>query len=96
MSEYIDNLSKAITAMHECRCSHFGTEEIKEEHDGKILWEGDVEIFQIEGHADANVAYGWGWEDGDKEIQYIGILRVLPIESPADAVKAAIASGLFK
>ena len=96
MSEYIDNLGKAITAMHECRCSHFGTEKIKEEHDGQIVWEGDVEIFQLQGHADANVAYGWGWEDCHKEIQYIGILNVPPIESAADAVRAAIASGQFK
>jgi len=93
MSEYIDNLSKAITAMHECRCSHFGTEHIKEEFEGKDVWEGDVEIFQLEGHPKANVAYGWGWQDDKDEIQYIGVLNVPPIESAADAVKAAIASG---
>ena len=96
MSEYIDNLSKAITAMHECRCSHFGTEQIKEEHEGVGIWEGPVEIFQLEGHPTANVAYGWGWTDNSDEIQYIGILHVPPIESAADAVKAAIASGQFK
>ena len=96
MSEYIDNLSKAITAMHGCRCSHFGTEKIKEQHDGKDVWEGDVEIFQLKGHPDAKVAYGWGWTDSSNEIQYIGILHVPPIESAADAVKAAIASGQFK
>lgn len=95
-SEYISSLSEAISQMHECKCSHFGTEKIKEEHDGKVVWEGEVEIFQLEGHADAKVAYGWGWEDDDKEIQYIGILNVPPIESAADAVKAAIASGQFK
>lgn len=96
MSDYIDNLGKAITAMHECRCSHFGTEKIKEEHGGQAVWEGDVEIFQLEGHPKANVAYGWGWSDDKNEIQYIGILNVPPIDSAADAVKAAIASGQFK
>ena len=96
MSEYIDNLSRAITAMHKCRCSHFGSEEIEERHDGETVWQGKVEIFQLEGHPEANVAYGWGWTDDKEEIQYIGILNVPPIESAADAVKAAIASGQFK
>jgi len=47
MSEYINNLTDAVAAMHKCRCSHFGTEHIKEEHEGKDVWEGDVEIFQL-------------------------------------------------
>lgn len=95
MSEYIDNLMEAITAMHECRCNHFGTEHVKEEHEGELVWEGDVEIFQLEGHPKANVAYGWGWEDDQKEIQYIGILQVPPVEDAATAVRAAIASSRF-
>ena len=95
MSEYLENLMEAITAMHECRCNHFGTEHIKEEHEGKDVWEGDVEIFQLEGHPIANVAYGWGWMDDDDEIQYIGILQVPPVEDAITAVRAAIASGQF-
>ena len=96
MSNYLEELAQAITAMHECGCSHFGTENIKEEHEGVDIWEGPVEIFQLEGHPKANIAYGWGWTDDNEEIQYIGILKVPPIESAADAVKAAIASGQFK
>ena len=81
--------------MHNCRPSHFGSEKVIETHDSKEIWSGDVEIFQIEGHPEANVAYGWAWKDGNEEIQYIGILRVPPVESPQDAVRAAIASGKF-
>lgn len=95
MSEYISNLSQAIEAMHNCRCVHFGSEKVTEEHKGKEVWSGDVEIFHLEGHPDANVAYGWGWKDGSEDIQYIGVLQVPPVESPATAVKAAIASKQF-
>ena len=95
MSEYIKNLGDAIAAVHECRCSHFGSEHVREEHEGKLVWEGDVEIFQIEDHADARVAYGWAWQDSSNEIQYIGILNSPPINCANDAVKAAIASGNF-
>ena len=95
MSEYIENLGKAIAAMHECRCEHFGTEHVREEHNGELVWEGDVEIFQLHGHPDAEIAYGWGWGAETGEIDYIGVLRVPPIESPVFAVKAAISSGKF-
>ena len=95
MSNYIEELSQAITAMHECGCSHFGTEQVKEEHDGVGIWEGPVEVFQLTDHPEAKIAYGWGWEDDTGEIQYIGILKAKHIESASDAVKAAIASGQF-
>jgi hypothetical protein len=95
LSEYIDNLNKAIAAMHKCRCSHFGSEKIKEERGGDLVWEGVVEIFQLEGHPKASVAFGWAFEDDKKDIQYIGVLNVPPVESARDAVKAAIASGNF-
>ena len=95
MSEYIKNLMKAITAMHECRCNHFGTEHVVEVYGAEELWKGDVEIFQLEDHPVAKIAYGWGWQDGDNEIQYIGVLQKPPVESATGAVKAAIASGAF-
>ena len=81
--------------MHECGCSHFGTEQVKEEHDGSGVWEGPVEVFQLHDHPEAKIAYGWGWEDDEGEVQYIGILKAQHIESASDAVKAAIASGQF-
>jgi len=95
MSEYIEKLTEAISAVHECRCSHFGTEHVKEEHEGEIVWDGDVEIFQLMDHPEANVAYGWGWDTGEGEIAYIGILNLPPIGQARDAVRAAIASGSY-
>lgn len=67
----------------------------RREHPGQVVFDGNVEIFQIEGNDQANVAYGWGWDAGSGEIDYIGILHVPPIESAREAVKAAIASGQF-
>jgi hypothetical protein len=95
LSEYIQNLSDAIAAMHSCRCSYFGSEKVIETFNGKEVWSGDVEIFQIDGHPKAKIAYGWAWKGGGDEIQYIGILKAPPVDSPVDAVRAAIASGQF-
>ena len=95
MSEYIENLGKAIAAMHECRCEHFGTEHVREKHDGQLIWEGDVEIFQLDGHPEAKIAYGWGWRGEDGSVDYIGILSLPPIKSAKESVQAALASGKF-
>jgi len=95
-SEYIANLTEAIAAMHECRCSHFGSEKVTESFEGLDVWSGDVEVFHLEGHPKAQVAYGWGWKNQDEEIEYIGILRLPPVKTATDAVKVAIASGQFR
>ena len=69
MSEYIDELGRAITAMHECGCSHFGSEKVIVKHKGEIVREGDVEVFQLDNHPEAKIACGWGWKNDDGEIR---------------------------
>lgn len=63
--------------------------------DGLDVWTGGVEIFQLVGHTKAQVAYGWAWKDTHDRTRYTGILRLPPIQSALDTVKAAIASGEF-
>lgn len=96
MSEYIKRLSRAITAMHGCDCSHLETARVHEMMDGKTVWQGNVEVFELTGHPEAKAAYGWGWKDDAGEVQWIAVLGKPPIESPRDAVQAAIASGKFR
>lgn len=95
MSHYLQNLQEAVTAMHGCDCSHSGTARVIEQQDGKTVWDGSVEIFDLEGHETASQAFAWAWED-QGEPRYIAVLNVPPINDPSDAVKAAIASGQFK
>ena len=95
MSEYLSNLSNAVTAMHGVSCSYAETVRVIESMDGKEIWKGDVEAFELVGHSKASKAYAWGYEDSDGKIQYIAILNVPPINSPREAVQAAIASGKF-
>lgn len=96
MSEYITNLTDAVSAMHGVFCVHRATERVIELMDGKEVWNGNVEVFNLEGHSNATKAYAWGYKDDRGEIQYIAILNVPPIGSPREAVQAAIASGRFK
>ncbi len=96
MSQYLERLKTAITAMHGCDCSHIETCKVREEMDGELVWEGNVEVLDLVDHPEAKRAYGWGWTDDKGEIQWIAILGKPPITSPREAVQAAIASGKFK
>ena len=91
---YLENLRDAVTAMHGCDCSHLETSTVIEQVEGKTIWSGKVETFDLRGHEDATQAFGWAWEEGG-EPKYIAVLNVPPINDPSDAVKAAIASGQF-
>ena len=96
MSEYLERLSKAITAMHGCDCSHLETAHVHEMMDGETVWKGNVEVFQVDGHESATMAFAWGWKDADDETQWTAVLNVPPIVSAREAVQAAIASGQFR
>ena len=94
MSEYLQNLKEAVTAMHGCDCFHVSTSKVVEAMDGKVIWQGDVETFGLKGHESATQAFAWAWQ-GDGEPNYIAVLNVAPINDPSDAVRAAISSGTF-
>ena len=95
MNSYIAALSDGIRATHNCECAHAGTSHVHEQMDGETVWEGDVEIFDLEGHPEATKAFAWGW-DVEGEVRCLAIINVPPIESPREAVQAAIASGKFR
>ncbi len=95
MNPYLDTLAQAVTAMHGCPCTHLETATVHEMHEGKTVWAGSVEVFALEGHPKATKAFAWGWKDDAGDIQTIAVLNVPPIDSPREAVQAAIASGRF-
>lgn len=94
-SEYLENLRDAVSALHECACFHSGTTFVSESFNGAKVWEGDVETFTLTGHATADEAFAWAYDNG-KEPQYVAVLRLPPINDPSDAVRAAIVSGAFR
>jgi hypothetical protein len=57
-------------------------------HIDSVVWEGEVEVFQLESHPKAKRAYGWRNWEGD----FTAVLEILPVDSPTTAVKVAIAA----
>jgi hypothetical protein len=91
MSSDIQELKKTIYRLHNAEATHIETVHVKESFDGKIVWEGDVEVFDLHGHSKAKRAYAWihGLDD-TKAKRHVTILAIPPITSPEAAVKAVI------
>lgn len=92
--DYIEELQAAILNLHGCTSTYIETVPVHEEFQGETVWQGEVEVFEIEGHPKATRAYGWGHASGedDQARRYVTVLELPPVDSPQTAVKAAIMS----
>ncbi|HTE88798.1 MAG TPA: hypothetical protein VK639_07600 [Terriglobales bacterium] len=89
MSERIENIKKAVERHAGCRATHVESNPVTEGSLDQIVWEGVVEVFDLDGHPKANRAYGWQFWAG-RNAQYTVVLGIPPIDSPNAAVRASI------
>lgn len=88
---YIEELHDVIRHLHGVESSHVESVPIKEVFQGKTVWEGIVEVFDLIGHAKAPRAYAWAYEtDNPKRPRHVIVLHLGPVTSPVSAVRAAI------
>ena len=94
MKDYIAQLQDAIRDLHGCESTYLETVPVTETFEGKTVWDGEVEVFEIRGHPTATHAYAWSHKagKGDRETRYITVLQIPPVTSPETAVRAAIAA----
>ena len=91
MTSHIDELTTTIKNLHGVESTHIQTVHVKESFDGKTVWEGDVEVFELQGHPKAKKVYAWiHGLDNTKAKRHVTVLAVPPITSPETAVKAVI------
>ncbi len=95
LSERIENIRRAVEAMHECKATHERSVSVKEMFGTQTAWEGGVESFTLTGHPKAQRCHAWSFDDNG-ETRYLSVLELPPVESPQTAVRAAIASGQQK
>ncbi len=55
--DYLKTLKDAILRLHECEADYFETVPVTEPYQGRIVWDGEVEVFDIRGHPKAKRAY---------------------------------------
>ncbi len=89
---YIEELQDAIRKLHGAEPIHIKSVPVKETFQGKPVWDGVVEVFALEGHPQARIAYAWTHDTDDpkKSKRHVTVLHVPPVTSPEEAVRAAI------
>ncbi len=90
---YLEEVAHAIRELHGCECAHVRTVPVSEVFKGRVIWAGDVEVFDLAGHAKARRAYAWGYPGADGgALEVTTVLEIPPVNSPETAVKVAIAA----
>ncbi len=91
MSEVpIEALKEAIRNLHGCGSAWLESVPVKETFQGKIVWEGTVQVFDLHGHPTARRCYAWSYEADEGKRRFVAVLHQGPVDSPVRAVKAAI------
>ena len=87
----IDSLKAAVEGMHGGTARLVQTVPVRESFDGAPVWEGVVHVFGVTGNPAAKRAYAWSSPiEGSSKRRIFAVLRIPPINTPADAVRAAI------
>lgn len=85
-----DQIKQAVELSAGCPATFAETVAVVEMFQRKIVWEGNVAIFDLKGHPKAKRAYGWAYQD-DAETRFVAVLEIPPVDSANTAVRLAIA-----
>ena len=90
--DYIAQVQVAVAQLHNCGAVWRSTVPVHEVFQGKTVWQGDVEVFDLTGHSKAKRAYAWGHLDGknDERTRFVAVLEIPPVESAETAVRVQI------
>ena len=89
---YIEELRKVIRKLHNAEPTHVESVPVRETFRGETVWDGVVEVFELQGHPKTDKVYAWSNETDDpaKPVRHITVLHIAPVLSAAMAVRAAI------
>jgi hypothetical protein len=90
VKRYLSMLKYAIRATFQCNAIHLETYEVVEVFQGKVVWEGNVELFKLYRAHYGQGCFAWGYFDDKGEWEAIVVLQKPPIRTAEDAVRAAI------
>ena len=89
---HIEELREAIRRLHGVEATHVESVPVHETFQGKTVWDGIVEVFQLHGHGKATHAYAWSHDTDDpaQPKRSVTVLNIPPATSPETAVRVAI------
>jgi hypothetical protein len=88
---HIEELREAIRYIHGVETTHVSSVPVKETFQGKTVWEGIVEVFDLHNHPTASIVYAWTRQtESPDRPRHVTVLHVDPVTSPELAVRVAI------
>lgn len=86
-----NRLREAVENMHGGTATLAQSVPVKETFNGQTVWEGVVHVFDLAGHPKATRAYAWSSPiEGSTKRRFFAVLHTERINSPIEAVRAAI------
>jgi hypothetical protein len=91
-TNYISELHAVIRRLHGVDSRHIESVPVTETFQGKTVWDGVVEVFELLGHPKAPKVYAWAHDTDDQRNpkRHVTVLHVHPVTSPVAAVRAFI------
>jgi len=87
---YITELQDTIRKLHGVESRHVESVPVKEMFQGKAVWNGVVEVFELIGHPKASKVYAWMHDANGQKKRHVTVLHMDSVTSPLLAVRAAI------
>ena len=86
-----DQLKDVVERKHGGSAQFARSVPVRETFEGKAVWEGMVHVFDLVGHPTATRAYAWSSPiEGSTKRRFFAVLHTTRINSPLEAVRAAI------
>lgn len=89
-------LAEAIQHMHGCEARWLRSVPVRETHEGRAVWVGEVQVFALEGHPTAARCYAWSHATEGERRRFYAVLHLPPVDSPRAAVQASIVADARK
>jgi len=86
----VARLLGCLRDLHGVQGRHVGSVHVHETFRGQTAWEGDVEVFDVQGHPQTTRGYAWPHETDVGGRRYVAVLEIPPVTSAETAVRAAI------
>ena len=86
----LEALRDAIKHLHGCDSRWIESIGVHESHEGRTVWEGEVQRFALVGHLKAKECFAWSHATEGTRRQFHAVLRLPPVDTASQAVQTAV------
>src|SRR4026208_664603 len=85
-------LKQAVEELHRCEANYISSEHVRESLGDTLVFDGAVSLFGLSHHPAATMCYAWSVQESGEPVPAVyAALRMAPIDSSRDAVRASLA-----